>query len=308
MRDKDAHLIFESYLNQKTNKPILEADGKKWEDESSAWAWLKVFDPTGFSSYPDVLDSIYEVKDSDGKDIIPWLKFIFNIFLALPNIGLLTAPFTAGVGAVGWQGLRGAIKGVVSKGVAKGSEREMIVLSEKLLNIARESKPLTYFFKKTISKLTEKGAITPEISRSLLEAFEKGSIEGITKKEFKKGALTAVQKADKLNAAMDASGGIGKMLKSEIGPKELLSLNQPYKTGLRATTQLGGAATNWFEDDFNKREQNKSQSGPTKEKAAELEKQKTSELPSIKRKEETKPSQSSTPKPKKKYGDEFPEL
>ena len=80
MRDKDAQLIFESYLNSKKDV-VLEADEKKLEDESSAWFWLKTFDPTGLSSWPDVANAWDEVGKNP-KDIGPWAMLFLNFFLA----------------------------------------------------------------------------------------------------------------------------------------------------------------------------------------------------------------------------------
>ena len=278
MRDKDAHLIFESYLNSKSSEQILEADEKKWEDESSAWAWVKVFDPTGLSSWPDVYDAALEVRDNK-KDIWPWLKFLFNVFLALPNFGVLAF----GAGAAGWASLR-----VLSKAALKGGEKEGLKVAEKIIKIINESNIMRSAFNKITKQLEKQGVLSAGEINTMLNMIKQ------------KGVL-AVGKQEAL---------VGKAVRSSIGDgmeDTFLKSIQLPKTATRAGAQLTGAATNWFGDDGDKKEEDTTSTPKT----ASPEKTETStkkELPSIKRKEETKPSQSSAPKTKKKYGDEFPEL
>ena len=227
--DKDAHLIFESYLNQKITNPILEADEKKWEDESSAWAWLKALDPTGISSWPDVYDSAIEVYNNK-KDIWPWAKLFINIFLALPNLGLLAM----GGGAAGWQALR-----VLSKAAIKGGEKEGFKVAEKICKMIGESDIMRAAFEKIAKQLEKEGIIT---------VAEFGPIR---KKLMEKGVLAAGEKG----ALAGREALVGKAVRSSIQDTATLSNSllplagkfNTIKTAAKGADQLG----NQFQIDSN---------------------------------------------------------
>ena len=170
MRDRDSQLIFENYFNSK-NGLIFEEDGKKWEDESSAWFWLKTFDPTGASSWPDVIDAWNELMKRP-KDIGPWAMLFLNIFLGLPNFGLLAL----GVGGAGWAGLRGLAKAAI-----KAGDKEAIKVAEKVLKIAKDSPLLERSmikFGKTLEKKGLANKSTVDIYMNIIKTgnfFEIGS-------------------------------------------------------------------------------------------------------------------------------------
>lgn len=146
MKDRDSQLIFESYYNSK-NGLIFEEDGKKWEDDSSAWFWFKILDPTGFSSYPDLLDAIVELRKRP-EDVGPWAMLVLNIFLALPNFGLLAL----GAGGIGWAGLRGLAKTAV-----KAGDKEALKVAEKVLQMAKSDARIERLMFKFGETLERKG-------------------------------------------------------------------------------------------------------------------------------------------------------
>lgn len=182
MRDKDAHLIFESYLNLKNNI-ILEDDDKKWEDESSVWFWLKTFDPTGFSSYPDVVEAYYGVRENPA-DVGPWAFFLLQIFLALPNFGLLAA----GIGGIGWGALRAAAKAAIKAGP---SSPAVYKIAEKILKYATETKWFQSILVKFGKILKEKRVM----NQNMLDIYENMITSGnFAKLGAKEGALAIAAK------------------------------------------------------------------------------------------------------------------
>jgi hypothetical protein len=173
--DNDSKLIFENYLQYKNNI-VLESDGEKWENKSSAWFWLKTFDPTGLSSWPDVLDSAIEAAKRPA-DAGPWAMLFLNIFLALPNFGLLAF----GLGGAGWMGLRGLAKSAI-----KGGDRQAIKVAEDVLKMAKDNE----FVYKTLVKfgktLEQKGIVEKSVVERYMKIIETGNL---SKKawEFTKG-------------------------------------------------------------------------------------------------------------------------
>jgi len=179
MRDKDAQLIFESYLNSKNNI-ILEDDGKKWEDESSVWFWLKTFDPTGFSSWPDVREAYYGVRENPA-DVGPWAFFILQMFLALPNFGLLAA----GIGGIGWAGLRTVAKAAIKAGP---SSPAVYKIAETILKYATETKWFQAILVKFGKILKEKGVM----NQNMLDIYENMITSGNFAKLGSKGGALAI--------------------------------------------------------------------------------------------------------------------
>lgn len=167
MMDKDSKLIFENYLQYK-NDIVLEADGEKWENESSAWFWLKTFDPTGLSSWPDVLDSAIEAAKRPA-DAGPWAMLFLNIFLALPNFGFLALGF----GAAGWQGLRSLAKLAI-----RGGDRAAIKAADDVLKLAKDNE----FVYKTLVKfgktLEQKGIVEKSVVERYIKIIETGNLLG----------------------------------------------------------------------------------------------------------------------------------
>lgn len=216
--NRDDRLIFENYLNNNKNQQILEADGKKWEDESSAWAWFKVFDPTGLSSWPDVYDSAVEVRDNKGQDIWPWLKLIFNVFLALPNFGILAF----GAGAGGWAALRAASKAAIKSG-AKGGGGEV---AEKIVKTIGESDIMRAAFSKIVKRLETEGILSPGQISTVINQIRKKGVSAAGREEMVAKAV----KSSITDAAKDSA----------------LKKIQLPKTAARAGVQLTGATSNWI--------------------------------------------------------------
>ena len=197
MRDRDSQLIFESYKN----RVFLEADENKtsgWE-QAKEWAIFagKVLDPTGISSYPDVIKSFQEYEQDQSLENFALL--ILNAYTALPNLGLLAA----GVGGIGWAALKATAKGAIKA----GSKGEIKTIASKILGVIKESKELQYAFEtmcnsmvknKTISekaansiKATLKsGGVSTEIGRKGLEK----AIGSVGKTEFKKAGEEYLKK------------------------------------------------------------------------------------------------------------------
>lgn len=218
--NRDDRLIFENYLNHNKNQQILEADGKKWEDESSAWAWFKVFDPTGLSSWPDVYDSAIEVRDNRGNDIWPWLKLIFNIFLALPNFGILAF----GAGAGGWAALRAASKAALKSGSKGGGGQ----VAEKIVKTIGESDIMRSAFNKIIKQLQKEGVLTSGQIGTVINQIRKKGVSAVGREEM-------VAKAVKSSIA-------------DAAKTSALKKIQLPKTAARAGDQFSGAAYNWWEN------------------------------------------------------------
>ena len=187
MRDRDSQLIFESYYNSK-NGLIFEEDGKKWEDDSSAWFWFKILDPTGISSYPDLLDAIVELRKRP-EDVGPWAMLVLNIFLALPNFGLLAL----GVGGIGWAGLKGLAKTAV-----KAGDKEALKVAEKVLQMAKSDvriERLMFKFGETLERkgLADKSTVDLYINIVKTGNFSKigsnftGGVKGEVVKDIGRG-------------------------------------------------------------------------------------------------------------------------
>jgi hypothetical protein len=215
--NRDDRLIFENYLNYNKNI-ISEADEKKWEDESSAWAWFKVFDPTGLSSWPDVYDSAVEVRDNRGKDIWPWLKLIFNVFLALPNFGILAF----GAGAGGWAALRAASKAALKSG-AKGGGGEV---AQKIVKTIGESDIMRAAFSKIVKRLETEGILSPGQIGTIINQIRTKGVSAAGREEMVAKAV----KSSITDAAKDSA----------------LKKIQLPKTAGRAGVQLTGAASEWI--------------------------------------------------------------
>jgi hypothetical protein len=214
--NRDNRLIFENYINNNKNRQILEADGKKWEDESSAWAWLKIFDPTGLSSWPDVYDAAVEIRDNKGKDIWPWLKFLINAFLALPNFGILAF----GVGAGGWTALRAASKAALKGGATGGGDK----VAQKIVKTIGESDIMRAAFSKIVKRLETEGILSPGQIGTVINQIRTKGVSAAGREEMVAKAVKSSYK--------DA-------IKPYVNKGELA------KTAARAGAQLTGAASNW---------------------------------------------------------------
>lgn len=215
MSDKDSKLIFENYLLSKNNI-VLEADGEKWENESSAWFWLKTFDPTGLSSWPDVVDSVIETVKRP-LDVGPWAMLFLNIFLALPNFGILAL----GAGAVGWQGLRSLAKLAI-----KGGDRAAVKVADDILKMAKDNE----FVYKTLVKfgktLEQKGIAEKSVVERYMKIIEAGNL---SKKawEATKGLKGELAK-DVARAGRTGFDEIQNKIQQTIAPDENVDLLQSF--------------------------------------------------------------------------------
>lgn len=192
--DKDSKLIFESYLSSK-NDVVLEADEK--EKEHWLMAVGKVLDPTGLSSWPDVIAS--GKKLNDDFNLLTLGELLLNVFLALPNFGLLAA----GVGGVGWAGLKAA-----AKAAARGGAKEIGPVSAKILEMISKNNTVKRGFEKAFDSLVEKKVLDPRNKAQIMKAIESGSIrDALHGKSIEKGLESISKSGEKL--------GIGKSITGE---------------------------------------------------------------------------------------------
>ena len=203
MRDRDSQLIFESYKN----RVFLEADGKKWEDDSSAWFWFKILDPTGISSYPDLYDAIVELKKRP-EDVGPWAMLILNIFLALPNFGLLAL----GVGGIGWAGLKGLAKAAV-----KAGDKEALKVAEKVLQIAKNDARIERLMLQFGETLAKKGLADKSTVDLYMNIVKTGNFLKIGSKIT--GGVKGEVVKDIGRGGRETYGAIDNALKGEGGSK-----------------------------------------------------------------------------------------
>jgi hypothetical protein len=184
MRDRDSQLIFESYKN----RVFLEAD----ENETSGWEqakeWAifvgKVLDPTGISSYPDVIKSFQEYEQDQSLENFALL--ILNGYSALPNIGLLAA----GVGGIGWAALKATAKGAIRSG-SKGGIRS---ISGKILDVIKGSKELQYAFETMCNSMLKNKTISQKAANSIKATLKSG---GVSTEIARKGLRSALDSAGK---------------------------------------------------------------------------------------------------------------
>lgn len=237
--DKDSQLIFETYLNSKND---ILFEGEKWEDKSSAWAWLKILDPTGLSAWPDVLKSIKNVS-KNSEDVLPWVNLILNIFLALPNFGILAF----GIGAGWWAVMRAAAKAAL-----QGTGRSQgIDLANKILKKAAGFK----FFQAALIKIAnqlKKEGVSKNIIDNLIDSI-------------KKGKLTKLGKHEEL-----VSSTMKSELKQGLGKTAARHASSPYKYGARAVDQAYNRLENWSDEIKKEKEEEKKKKKfvPRKEKSA----------------------------------------
>jgi hypothetical protein len=189
MRDKDAQLIFESYLNSKKDV-VLEADGSEksgWE-QAKDWAIFagKVLDPTGISSYPDVIASFKKYEED--QSVLNFGILLLNGFSALPNLGLLAA----GVGGIGW----GALKAAAKAAVKSGAKKEIGPIASKILNAIKGSKELQYAFSKMTDSLVKNGSITKKGANSIMMTLKQGGVSTEIQRKGLEKALSSTGKSE----------------------------------------------------------------------------------------------------------------
>jgi hypothetical protein len=184
MRDRDSQLIFESYKN----RVFLEAD----ENETSGWEqakeWAifagKVLDPTGISSYPDVIKS-YQEYDQD-QSLENFALLILNAYTALPNLGLLAA----GVGGIGWAALKATAKGAIKS----GSKGEIKTIASKILGVIKGSKELQYAFETMCNSMVKNKTISEKAANSIKATIKSG---GVSTEIGRKGLEKAIGSVEK---------------------------------------------------------------------------------------------------------------
>lgn len=236
MRDKDSQLIFENYLNSKNI--VLENDNSEksgWE-QTKDWVIFagKVLDPTGISSYPDVIESFKKYEED--QSALNFGILLLNGFLALPNLGLLAA----GVGGFGW----GALKAAAKAAVKSGAKDEIGPIASKILNTIKGSKELQYAFGKMTDSLVKNGSITEKGANSIMMTLKQGGVSTeLQRKGLEKG-LASTSKSEFKKAGKDFA-------KKEIEDKSILS---PYRLSVNSekgeiAQRLGRAGREYFQDE-----------------------------------------------------------
>jgi hypothetical protein len=187
--DKDSQLIFESYLSSKKNI-VLEADGseKSGLEQAKDWAIFagKVLDPTGISSYPDVIESAKKYEED--QSALNFGILLLNGFSALPNLGLLAA----GVGGIGW----GALKAAAKAAVKSGAKDEIGSIASKILNTIRGSKELQYAFRKMTDSLVKNGSMTEKGANSIMTTLKQGGVSTEIQRKGLEKALSSAGKSE----------------------------------------------------------------------------------------------------------------
>lgn len=172
MGDKDSKLIFENYIKSK-NDIFEEADDSNKSGVEKAWEWVKfvgkVLDPTGITSYPDVISSVKKYSEDQSVENLTFL--VLNVFTALPNLGLLAA----GVGGVGWAALKAAAKTAIKTG-----GKEAAPIATKILQLIKNSKELQYAFDKILDSLTKNEVITKTGSDIIKIAIREGGVSRVS--------------------------------------------------------------------------------------------------------------------------------
>lgn len=186
--DKDSKLIFENYLTSK-NDVVLEADENEKSGLEQTKDWLiyigKVLDPTGISSYPDLVRAA--VAYNSDKSIENFGLLVLNGFAALPNLGLLAA----GVGGIGWAALKAAAKTAIKSGGADAAP-----IATKVLKTIQSSKELQYAFDKIVDSLLKNGAIDKSGANSIKAAIKQG---GVSTKALGVGVEKGLSQTGKTN-------------------------------------------------------------------------------------------------------------
>jgi hypothetical protein len=223
MRDKDAHLIFENY----NNRVLLNEADNDWGSTA-----LEVLDPTGISSWDDLGEAIDEYEKEPGS----WnfVKMLFNVYLVIPNFGLLAA----GWGGIGWAALRAAIK----KAIAEGLTGNTIKIGNKILKIIQDTPLLTKAMLSLLSKLVEKGTIRAKTAQEIGYLLSKGR------------TINDIAHAQNVSQALKRVDVVKDIAKKEF-------MGEPVKKIGRAADE----PERFFSNIKNNQEEQK---GPTKEAAA----------------------------------------
>lgn len=218
--DRDSALIFENYLNSRKNI-ISEADEKQ-EKEHWLWSVAKVLDPTGISSYPDVISSA--AKFSKDPNYFYLAQLILNIFLALPNFGLLAF----GVGGIGWAGLKAA-----AKTAAKAGPDAIGPVAKKVMEAISKNSTVKRGFEKTLDSLVSNGTLKAKNKRMIMDAIEKGEIkDALMAKSMEKGFDDIAKSGTK------AATEIGKSITKEMPWWKHLGIGKNAPTGKLAKFQM----------------------------------------------------------------------
>jgi polyhydroxyalkanoate synthesis regulator phasin len=236
MRDKDAQLIFESYLNSKKNV-VLEADGSEKSGWEQATDWLifagKVLDPTGISSYPDVIESAKKYEED--QSLLNFSILFLNFFSALPNLGLLAA----GAGGIGW----GALKAAARTAVKSGSKDQIGPIASKILDIVKGSPKLQQGFGIITDSLVKNGTMTQNGANSIMKTLKQGAVSTEKQRKDLEKALKSTSKSEFKDAARAAA-------KEEIADKSYINplrLSVNNKT-LETFQRLGRAGREGYQD------------------------------------------------------------
>ena len=170
--NRDSELIFENYLKLRTeqfaDEPLM-TDVYNEDRGSLTYFLLQVLDPTGFLSYPDFIRSIDNLREgNDGKPVVEDIAvFLLAFFCAWPNFGFLAA----GVGGVGWMGLKALVKGAL-----KAGPKATIPLTNKMIQFVMHVPRGPTIVEKALLKLRSAGKLSDNAYRDVLAVFQTGKI------------------------------------------------------------------------------------------------------------------------------------
>jgi hypothetical protein len=191
--DRDSKLIFEGYITQ---KPLITEEVNLFieenlpqlisEEDKEEWYYTaaKILDPTGVLSYGD-LGRAFENYEKD-QNLINFGLLLLAIFNATPNFGLLAA----GIGGVGWAGVKALAKSAAKK--PQLIEKAVI----KLLELVKSVPLAKTGFTKTINSAVKRGSISKKVADDIMETFSTGTIPQrmlITTAQKGKGAVGSIK-------------------------------------------------------------------------------------------------------------------
>jgi hypothetical protein len=168
---RDSKLIFESYIKLKeqfAGEPAME-DEPDPERANAMFFLFQVLDPTGALSWMDLYRAAEKFsQDPEEKLVLENIAgLIIAIFCALPNLGTLGA----GIGGVGWMGLKGAAKAAV-----KAGPHAAVPLAGKMLKLVKSTPGGETLMERALKKLLDNKSISVNAYRDVTAVLRKGEI------------------------------------------------------------------------------------------------------------------------------------
>jgi len=205
--NRDSELIFENYLKLRTEQFADEphmTDVYNEDSGSLTFFVLQVLDPTGVLSYADLYRAAKNL--SEGNNGVPVVEdiavFLLATFCALPNAGFVAA----GVGGIGWMGLKALVKGAL-----KAGPKATIPLTNKMIQFVMYI-PLGYGTKvveKALLKLRSAGKLSDNAYKDVLAVFQSGKIG-----DFKHAENIAMGRGGQAGIAGVGPGGVSDTAKA----------------------------------------------------------------------------------------------